>query len=174
MTKRHSLLRRTLAAATAGMGLALWLSFPASAFSAGDADKTTALLVELSAEMGEFAYDEGEAERIFDEDEGLKGRIRAAGYSREQWKASVDAAFRGFLATIPQDVLDARIKTIFERLEGMASLTSEQKEEIRAITGEKIDEIYLLRAEGAKHADLIRPFAKRMEIAFRTGLSQEN
>lgn len=173
MKKRNSLLVRILLAATTGIGLALWLSFPANSLTVTEADRTTALLAELSAELGEFAYDEEEANRIFDEDEAWNGRIKAAGYSREQWQKSVDAAFRGFLATIPEDVVDAQVRTLFERLDTMASLTSEQKAEIRAATDDKIKEIYSLRAEGEDYADVMRPFAKRMEIAFRTGLSPD-
>ena len=169
-----SCIQRIFASAIAGIGLALWLSSPARSLTAIEADKTSALLVELASEMGEFAYDEEEAGRIFEEDETMNRRIAAAGFSREQWQVSVDAAFRGFLATIPSSVFSARIAEIFARLDASSSLSDAQKAEVRAITREKMAEIQLMRAEGAAYADAVAPYADRLEAAFRTGLGTED
>ena len=57
------LLRQSLLAGIAGIGLALGLTFPANSLTADQAGKVAALLAELSAELGDFAYDEEEADR---------------------------------------------------------------------------------------------------------------
>lgn len=164
------LLRQSLLAAIAGIGLALGLTFPANSLSTDEAGKVAALLAELSAELGDFAYDEEEADRIYDEDEASNGRIQAAGFDREEWKEAVDAVFRGYLATIPNDAFSARLTEGLQGFESMSHLSAEQKAEVRPLIEEKIAEIQLLRAEGAAYAKAVAPYAAKVEAAFDTGL----
>jgi hypothetical protein len=163
-------LRQTLVAAVAGVGLALGLAFPAHSLTADEAGKVSALLAQLSSELGDFAYDDEEADRIFDEDEAASGRIRAAGFDRDEWKQAVDAVFRGYLATIPTDVFSARLGEAMQAIDSMSQLSAEQLVEVRSLNEEKIAEIQLLRAEGAAHAKVVAPYAAQVEAAFDTGL----
>ncbi len=164
------LLRQSLMAAISGIGLALGLTFPANSLTTDEAGKVAALLAELSAELGDFAYDEEEADRIFDEDEASNGRITAAGFDREAWKQAVDVVFRGYLATIPNGVFSARLADGLKGFDSMSHLSAEQKAEVRSLVEEKIAEIQLLRAEGAAYAKTVAPYAAMVEAAFDTGL----
>jgi hypothetical protein len=166
----RKLIRQSLAAAVASIGLALCMTFPASSLTAGEAGKVAALLAELSAELGDFAYDEEEAGRIYDEDEAWNGRIKAAGFDRKEWKAAVDAVYRGYLATIPDDVFSARLAEGLQAFESVSHLSAEQKAELRAMVEEKIAEIRSLRAEGAAYAGTVAPYAAQVEAAFDSGL----
>lgn len=170
--RKLSLLRRALFAAISGIGLALGMTLPASSLTNDEAARVSSLLIELSSEFGSFAYDEEEANRIYDEDQAWNGRIAAAGFSREQWKEAFDAAFRGYLATIPNTVFSTRLSAALDGLEAVSHLSTEQKKEIRGLLEEKIAEIHLLRAEGAAYADAVRPYAPQLEKAFDTGLGQ--
>jgi len=163
------MLRQSLIAAIAGMSIALGLASPARSLTADEAEKVSILLVELSAELGDFAYDEEEADRIFDEDEAMNGRIAAAGFTRDSWRTALDATFRGYLATIPNDRFSERLSVPMERLDSTLTLSDEQKAEIRASMEEKITEIQLLRAEGADHAEAVRPHAAALEAVFGAG-----
>lgn len=165
------LIRQSLAAAVAGIGLALGLTFPAASLTPDEAGRVSALLAELSSELGDFAYDEEEADRIYDEDEAWNGRIAAAGFDRNQWKEAVGAVFRGYLATIPADVFSARLSAALQAIDGMAHLSEEQRTEVRSLFEEKIAEIQSLRAAGAPYADAVRPYAATIEAAFETGLA---
>lgn len=170
---KASLIRKALAVAVSGMLLALFLGSSGRSMEAGDMSRIAALLKQLSADLGPFTYDEEEADRIFEEDEAHNGRIEAAGLSRDQWRAGVDAAFRGYLATIPAAVISARLNEVLEKLDRLSGLSDEQKAEIRDVTREKIAEINLLRAEGEAYADAVRPYAGAIEAAFQTGLAAD-
>lgn len=164
------LFRQALLAAVAGMGLALGLTLPARSLTADEAEKVATVLVDLSGDLGAFAYDEDEADRIFEEDAALNARIAAAGFSRESWQSAVDETFRGYLAAIPTDVFSARLTQIMQGVEAVSKLTDEQKAEMLPWIEEKIAEIQLLRAEGAPFADTVRPHAAKIEAVFETGL----
>ena len=164
------LLRQSLIAAVAGISLALGLTFPAASLTADEAGKVSALLAELSSELGDFAYDEEEADRIFDEDEAFNGRIKAAGFDRQEWKEAVGAVFRGYLATIPNDVFSARLSGALQAIDSMSHLSAEDRTEVRTLFEEKIAEIQLLRVEGAAYAKAVTPYAAQIEAAFDTGL----
>lgn len=164
------LFRQSLLAAVAGIGLALGLTLPARSLTADEAEKVTAVLADLSGDLGTFAYDEEEAGRIFDEDAAYNGRITAAGFSRESWQKALDETFRGYLATIPTAVFSARLTAAFDSLGKISHLTDEQKAAVLPMFEEKIAEIQLLRAEGAAFADVTRPHAARLEALFETSL----
>jgi hypothetical protein len=166
----RKLLRQSLVAAVAGIGIALGLTLPAASLTVDEAGKVSALLAELSSELGDFAYDDEEADRIFDEDEASNGRIKAAGFDREEWKKAVDAVFRGYLATIPNDVFSARLSGALQAIDSMSHLSTEDRAEVRALFEEKVAEIQLLRAEGASYAKAVTPYAAQIEAAFDTGL----
>ncbi|MEW9804581.1 hypothetical protein ABUE31_01105 [Mesorhizobium sp. ZMM04-5] len=172
--RKHGLFRRSLIAAISGIGLALGLNLPARSFTPDDAGRVTALLVELLPEFGPFAYDEEEADRIFDEDAVTDGRIMAAGFTRETWRRALGQAFRGFLATIPANVISERFTRSLESLDGASHLSGEQKAELRALMEEHVAGIELMRAEGAAYADMVRPYAAQFEAAFDTGLEHED
>jgi hypothetical protein len=156
--------------AIAGIGFGFGLTSPASSLTADEAGTVTALLAKLSFELGDFAYDDEEADRIFDEDEASTGRIKAAGFDREEWKEAVDAVFRGYLATIPNDVFSARLTEGLQGFESTSQLSEEQKAEVLPLIEEKIAEIQLLRAEGAEYAKAVAPYAAQVEAAFDTDL----
>lgn len=169
---RKSLIRHALIAAACGLGLTLGLTFPANSLTSGEAEKVAVLLTDLGSEFGPFAYDEEEAERIFDEDESYQARITAAGFSRETWTRAFNEMFRGYLATIPNNVFSTRLTQATESIETLSHLTEEQKAEVRPMIEEKIAEIQLLRAEGARYADVVRPHSAILETVFETGLAQ--
>jgi hypothetical protein len=166
--KKRSFLRRVLRAAIAGIGLALGLTFPADSLTVGEAQKVTELLVTLSPDLGPFAYDEEEADRWFDGDAATGGRIAAAGFSRESWRAAVDATFRGYLATIPADLFSERLTEPMERLENSPSVSEEQKAEIRAWAEEQIAGTQALRAEGDAYVETVRSLAAALDAVFGT------
>ena len=164
------LFRQAVLAAVSGIGLALGLTLPARSLTADEAAKVSAVLADLSGDLGPFAYDEEEAGRIFEEDAAWKGRITAAGFSRESWQRALDETFRGYLATIPTDVFSARLTAALDSIRGISHLTDEQKAELLPMFEEKIAEIQLLRAEGAAFADAARPHAAQIEAVFKAGL----
>ncbi len=160
------LLRQSLAVAIAGIGLALGLTFPANSLTADEAGTVSTLLAELSSELGDIAYDEEEADRIFDEDEASEGRIAAAGFSRESWREALDATFRGYLATIPADEFAELLALPMARLEQAVGFSEEQKAEVRAWAAEKLAELEAMRAEGKDHADVVMPHAAELDALF--------
>jgi hypothetical protein len=166
--KKRSFLGRILRTAAAGIGLALGLTFPAGSLTVDEAQKVTALLVELSPDLGAFAYDEEEADRWFDEDAATEGRIAAAGFTRESWKEAVDATFRGYLATIPADVFAKRLAEPMERLESSTGVSDDQKAEIRAWAEEQIAETQALRDEGDAYVDTVRSLAAALDAVLGT------
>lgn len=166
--KKHSLLHRTLIAAIAGIGLALGLTLPAKSLTADEAAKVTALLVELSPDLGPFAYDEEEADRWFDEDAASDGKIAAAGFTRESWRTALGETFRGYLATIPGDVFAEKLAEPIRRLENTPDVPEEQKAEIRAWADEQIAKTQLLRAEGDAYVDIVRSLAHTLDAVFGT------
>lgn len=168
---RKSLLRRALVTAICGIGLALGLNFPANGLTRAEADGVAALLVDLGSDFGPFAYDDEEADRIFDEDEAYQNRIAGAGFSRESWRKAFNEMFRGYLATIPNDVFSAKLTEALAAIDSLPQLTEEQKAEVRPMFEEKIAEIQLLRAEGAAHVGMARPHAAILETVFETGLA---
>src|SRR5690606_26103921 len=116
-------------------------------------------MVSLAPELGPFAWDEEEADRLFDEDSSWNGEIAAAGFSRDNWRHALDATFKGYLATIPNDVFSRRLTEALDGFDNASHLSDAQKQELRGLIEEKIAEIQLLRAEGARYADLVRPHA---------------
>jgi hypothetical protein len=166
MKKKRSFLARILRAAIAGIGLALGLTFPADSLTVEQAEKVTALLVELSPDLGPFAYDEEEADRWFDEDQTADGKIAAAGFTRENWKKALGETFRGYLATIPNDVFSEKLSVPLRRLENASHMSEEQKAEVRAWADEEIAETQLLRAEGSAYVEMVRSLADTLDAVF--------
>lgn len=169
--RQQGFFRRVLISAMAGIGLALSFCSPAASLTPDEAEKVAMLLTELSADLGPFAYDDEEAGRIFDEDEAWKGRITAAGFDRDGWNDALGKTFRGYLATVPNDVFSARLTQAMANVEAMSHMTTEQKAEVLPLIEEKVSEIQLLRAEGAPYADMVRPHAAKIEAVFETGLA---
>jgi hypothetical protein len=163
VVKNRSLFSRTLIAAISGIGLALGLSLPAKSLTADEARNVTALLVNLTPDIGPFAYDEEEADRWFDEDAEGEARISAAGFTRESWRKAVGETFRGYLATIPADIFAERLAAPMRRLESAPGISAEQKAEIRAWAQEQIAETQLLRAEGDAYVEIVRSFANKLD-----------
>ena len=166
--KKHSLLYRTLIAAISGIGLALGLTLPAKSLTADEAARVTALLVELAPDLGPFAYDEEEADRWFEEDAAAEGKIAAAGFSRESWRMALGETFRGYLATIPDDVFAEKLAGPIRRLENTPDLADDQKAEVRAWAEEQIAETQLLRAEGDAYVETVRSLAATLDAVFGT------
>lgn len=166
--KKHSLLYRAMIAAISGIGLALGLTLPVKSLTLDEARTVTALLVELAPDLGPFAYDEEEADRWFDEDAAVDGKIAAAGFDRESWRRAVGETFRGYLATIPNDVFTERLAGPIRRLERAPDIAAEQKAEVRAWAEEQIAETQLLRAEGSAYVELVRSFADALDAVLGT------
>jgi hypothetical protein len=166
--KKRSFLARVLSAAIAGIGLALGLTFPADSLTFNEAEKVTALLVELAPDLGPFAYDQDEADRWFDEDAAAEGKIAAAGFTRESWRTALGETFRGYLATIPNDVFAEKLAEPMKRLENASGVSEHQKAEIRAWAEEQIAETQLLRAEGDAYVETVRSLAATLDAVFGT------
>ena len=171
--KHPSFIQRILIAAIYGIGLALGLTFPAKSLSPDEVEKVTILMVSLAPELGPFAWDEEEADRLFDEDSSWNGEIAAAGFSRDNWRHALDATFKGYLATIPNDVFSRRLTEALDGFDNASHLSDAQKQELRGLIEEKIAEIQLLRAEGARYADLVRPHVAKLESAFDLALGAD-
>jgi hypothetical protein len=166
--KKHSLLYRTMIAAISGIGLALGLTLPSSSLTLDEAGRVTTLLVELAPDIGPFSYDEEEADRWFDEDAATGGKIATAGFTRESWRKALDETFRGYMATIPNDVFAEQLAGPIERLENAPDISGEQKAEIRAWAKERIAETQLLRAEGDAYVDIVKSLADTLDAVFGT------
>lgn len=156
-----SCLKRTLGGLLAASLALGTFVLPARALTMADVGKVVQLLGELEPELGRLAYDEEEADQWFDDDAGLEGRIAKAGFSRESWKEALDATFRGYLATIPTDRLEAAFSGLTERLDA-SDLNDEQKVEMRSFVETKIAETRKLRAEGLQYVDVVQPYATKL------------
>lgn len=155
-------LRRRIAAGLLAASLALGaLVLPAGALSLEEAGKVVQLLGELEPELGRLAYDDEEADRWFDDDAGLEGRIAKAGFTRESWNEALGATFRGYLATIASERFEATFSGLTEKVDA-SDLNAEQKAEMRSFVEEKIAETRALRAEGAQYVDIVQPYAAKL------------
>ena len=164
--KKRSFLARVLQTAVAGIGLALGLTLPAKGLTLDETGRVTALLVELAPDFGPYAYDEEEADRLFDEDAAWEGRIAAAGFSRDSWREALHATFRGYLATIPADEFAKRLSAPITRLEQAPGFSDEQKAEVRAWANEELAKLEAMREEGKSHADAVMPHAEELDALF--------
>ena len=164
--KKTSFLARVLQTAVAGTALALGLTLSAKALTLEETGRVTALLVELAPDLGPYAYDEEEADRLFDEDAASENLIAAAGFSRDSWREALAVTFSGYLATIPEDEFSRRLSQPMQRLDEAAGLSDEQKAEIRAWAEQEIAALVKLREEGARHLDAVRPHAEELDRLF--------
>lgn len=156
-------LKPLLVAGLLGTGLGLGtFAVPARALTADEAERVVQLLGELEPELGRLTYDEEEADQWFDDDSAFEGRIVKAGFTRESWKKALDATFKGYLATIPEDEFEAKVTGLTERLEN-SDLTAEQKAEMLSFVETKIAETRALRAQGEQYADTVRPYAGQLQ-----------
>jgi hypothetical protein len=154
--------RRRIAGGLLAASLALAaLVLPARALTLEEAGKVVQLLGELEPELGRLAYDEDEADRWFDDDAGLEGRITKAGFTRESWNEALGATFRGYLATIASERFEATFSGLTEKVDA-SDLNAEQKAEMRSFVEEKIAETRALRTQGAQYVDAVQPYAARL------------
>ena len=144
--KHPSFIQRILIAAISGIGLALGLTFPAKSLSPDEVEKVTILMVSLAPELGPFAWDEEEADRLFDEDSSWNGEIAAAGFSRDNWRHALDATFKGYLATIPNDVFSRRLTEALDGFDNASHLSDAQKQELRGLIESLVETARLVRA----------------------------
>jgi hypothetical protein len=142
------------------LGLVLSV-LPASALSAGEAQKVVELVEKLEPDHGKIAYDEEEADQWFEDDSA--GLIEKAGFSRQSWKEAFDALMQGYLALVPQSEVDAKLAEIKTRIESAADISAEQKAAVQALFDEQVAAIRTYRENGQKHMDVVRPLAARLK-----------
>lgn len=155
-------LKRHLVTGLLGVSLGLGMfTLPAQALTSDEVGKVVQLLGDLEPDLGRLAYDEEAADQWFDDDAGMNGRIAKAGFTRESWKQALDATFQGYLATIPEDELEATFKGLSERLEA-SDLSAEQKAEMQSFVETKIAETRAMRAQGRQYLGTVQPYAAKL------------
>lgn len=154
-------LKRTLGGLLAASLALGTFVLPARALTMDEVGKVVQLLGELEPDLGRLAYDEEEADQWFDDDADMNGHIAKAGFTRESWKHALDATFRGYLATIPNDRLEAAFSGLTEKLDA-SDLNDEQKAEMRSFVKTKIAETRKLRAEGLQYVDVVQPYGAKL------------
>ena len=134
----------------------------ALALTASEAETVAGLIERLEPQAGGFAYDEEEADRLYDEDEAADGLIAAAGFDRDAWRAALDATFRGFLAALPEEEFTATVSTLRARLDASRSITEEQRAALLEMVVENVGRLETMREEGARDAAAVRPLVPRI------------
>lgn len=139
----------------------LLVTTPALALSEKEAVTVVRLLEELQNELGDFAYDEGVAADWFEQDAESQGLIAAAGFSAASWKKAVDAAYRGFLANLPETEVRQTFADARRRVED-SSLTPQQRQSILQFTAAQEKKIAQWRVEGRAFQKVMQPLVPRM------------
>lgn len=134
---------------------------PAAGLDLGQAEIVVGIMEAHVEVSGESIY-HGGAGDVFEYDMEGDGVIAAAGFACESWVAAYDAVMNGYLANIPQEEFDAAFSGALARLDGMDSLSDEQKMEIRREMEPHVAAAEEARREGAAHAALIEPLMPRL------------
>lgn len=146
------------------LAASLLMVTPAMALTADEAEAVVTIVEQLAAETGEGMVADA-AEIFFDYDALSTNLIPAAGFDRASWVVAYDAVASGYMATIPQDEFDAVFDEPLALLEGSA-LPDEQKAMMREHVEGLVAEAQATRAQGAVHAEAVRPLEKRLHALF--------
>ena len=135
----------------------------ALAFSSQDAGTVVRILEQLAPERGESVYYDEEAADDWHEfdDEGDR-LIPAAGLSRDAWRDVYGKTLKGLIALLPEAEIELLSVDLAEKVAAIPGLDDEQRREALASMQEAVDRLRALRAEGAEHADAVRPYAARL------------
>lgn len=131
---------------------------PASALTAREAAKVVALVEQLQPEFGPLAYDRETADDWFDRDAAQGGAIVRAGFTRDSWRAALDATICGYLASIPQETVDALFDQMRQRLARTPRMNAEQRAAALAFVEGERERFEALRAAGQADIAVVRPF----------------
>lgn len=148
----------------AALSLAVFLSTPTKALSGGEVESVVGVMEQLVDDLGDLAYDEEAADIWFEEDAAYEGRIAAAGFSRKTWRQALDRTMKGFFASLGQAALDAMLAPLLE-FASREDLSEAQQNAARAMIAEWQAKMADWRAQGAADADVVRPFASRIQKA---------
>lgn len=135
---------------------------PAHALTKQEAIVVVKLVQALSPEFGPLAFDETAADDWFEADAQSDRRISRAGFTQESWKVALTATVNGYVATLPEAEFRAMLVTLRRNAEKRATLDAAQRRAMLEWVDEGILRLEAMRAEGAPHADLIRPLAPRL------------
>ncbi len=137
-------------------------AIPAHALTVGEAASVVAVIEQMQPDLGKVAYDDDEADRVFEDDSAGRGLIAKAGFSRETWRTAFDATLKGFMAVIPDAELEAMFDTLRARAADGGNLTAEQKQAVMDMVEEQYQIIAKLRDQGRAHKEIVRPLEARL------------
>lgn len=137
---------------------------PGRSLEVHDIDRVVGLLEQLSGDLGKLSYDGEAAEIWFEEDAMGAGRIEAAGYDLDSWKAALDATMKGYFAGMSQAQIDGAFARVPD-FTGRTDMTDEQKAVLSSMMEEHRAMIDRWRAEGAADAARVRPYTARIAAA---------
>jgi hypothetical protein len=134
----------------------------ALALTSREAASVVDLIEKLKAELGDFAYDDDEADQWFEKDAESQKLITKAGFNQKSWKIAVDETMKGFFATIPEAEIKSVLDGARQRTERAKDLKSEQKKALLELIEEQTREILALREGGKPFASVVAPLAPRI------------
>jgi hypothetical protein len=140
----------------------------ASALTSDETAKVVAIIETLQPSRGKVAYDEGEADQWFEDDQAENGLIGKAGFDQQGWKTTFDAVLKGFLASIPQAEVDGLLEQARTHFRQARNMTPEQRIAALNLYDEQVAIIRALREEGRVYVDTVRPFQDRLRRVVST------
>ncbi|WP_143199345.1 hypothetical protein [Bradyrhizobium sp. NAS80.1] len=144
--------------------LLAWATVAAAAqtLTARDADWVVGLLEALKPDLGRLAYDEEIADAWFEQDGDHRGLIAKAGFTKATWKAALDATMKGFLASIPEPEIEARLGKLRKRANDDRKLNADQKRALLDFIEEQAAQLRAWREQGKSSLAIVRPLAPRL------------
>lgn len=149
----------------------LFLPNGAAALDSRQAVRVVETMEALREDFGDLYYDETAADHWYEEDEFGEGRIRAAGFTRDQWRTAMDATMAGFYASMDRAEVEAIFATM-TTFEARTDFAAEQKEAMRQIVREARERMARYRSSGAVHARIVAPLAPRIKAVLGEGLGE--
>ncbi len=143
----------------------------AAALDSRQAGRVVEVMEAMREDFGDLFYDETAADHWYEEDEFGEGRIRAAGFTRDQWRTAMDATMAGFYASMDRAEVEAIFATM-TTFEARSDFAAEQKEAMRQIVREARERMARFRSSGAVHARVVAPFAPRIKAVLGEGLGE--
>ena len=135
---------------------------PAHALTRQEAIVVVKLVQALSPEFGKLAFDETAADDWFEADAQSDRRISRAGFTQESWKVALTATVTGYIACMPEAEFRAILASVRASAERRTALDAAQRRAMLEWVDEGILRLETMWAEGAPHADIIRPLAPRL------------
>lgn len=143
----------------------------AAALDSRQAGRVVETMEALREDFGDLFYDETAADHWYEEDEFGEGRIRTAGFTRDQWRTAMDATMAGFYASMDRAEVEALFATM-TTFEQRTDFTPEQKEAMRQIVREARERMARYRSSGAVHVRVVTPFSARIKAVLGEGLGE--